>query len=84
MKEFVKTCAVRAHAKVTHRRPYGLLRSIPIPSLPWASISMDFIFGLPPVSGHDAMLVIVERFSKMAHIVPCSKTIWGKKQHSFF
>jgi hypothetical protein len=79
VKEFVKTCDVCACSKAVHHRPYGLLHPLPIPNHPWASISMDFITDLPPINGVDTVLVIVDRFSKMAHFVPCSKTISGKE-----
>ena len=42
---------------------------------PWASISMDFIVDLPASEGHDSVLVVVDRFSKLAHFLPCSKDI---------
>jgi hypothetical protein len=79
VKEFVKKCDVCARSKVVHHRPYGLLYPLPIPNRPWASNSMDFITNLPPINGIDTVLVIVDRFSKMTHFVPCSKTISGKE-----
>ncbi|MCH81990.1 enzymatic polyprotein, partial [Trifolium medium] len=36
----------------------------------WTDISMDFIGGLPKVSGVDTAMVVVDRLTKYAHFVP--------------
>ncbi|GJP80144.1 hypothetical protein CLOP_g10370 [Closterium sp. NIES-67] len=38
---------------------------------PWQVVSLDFITGLPTtISGHDAILVVIDKFFRMGHFIP--------------
>ena len=48
---------------------------IQIPKWKWDDNSMDSIMGLPQiVNGYDTIWVIVDRFSKSAHLLPIKVT----------
>ena len=49
--------------------PAGKLRPNEVPERPWQYILVDFIMKLPTSKGHDSILVVCDRFSKMSHFV---------------
>lgn len=79
---YVETCDICQRMKVPRHKPHGNLAPLPVPKGPWQDISMDFIVGLPPsLSGGvacDSILVVVDRFSKMAVFMPCLSTTDAK------
>ena len=79
--EYVRTCTMCQRTKVARHLPYGQLASLPLPQGPWQEISMDFITELPPSFMHgsdtarDCLLVIVDRYTKMALYIPTNMTV---------
>ncbi|KAH7427492.1 hypothetical protein KP509_10G046600 [Ceratopteris richardii] len=71
----IRTCDTCNRSKVPRHKPHGILQPLPIPERPWASLSMDFITDLPKSDKYDVILVIVDRFTKMAHFIPTTKAI---------
>ena len=69
VKEFVRSCSVCAQNKTPRHQPYGLLQPLPVAERPWASLSMDFIVELPISGGMSCVMVVVDRFTKMAHFI---------------
>ena len=47
----------------------GKLMPNAIPEKPWSHISADFITKLPLAQGYDAILVVCNRFRKIAHFI---------------
>ncbi|GMI64925.1 hypothetical protein HRI_000161800 [Hibiscus trionum] len=69
MKRFVRGCEVRQQNKHDLQHPRGLLQSLPIPEKAWASISMDFVEGLPKSQGKEVIFVVVDRLTKYGHFI---------------
>ncbi|GBG61131.1 hypothetical protein CBR_g19208 [Chara braunii] len=81
VKDYVAECPTCQEVNSANHLPYGLLQPLPIPEGRWQSISMDFIGPLRPPTprGHDAILVVVDRFTKRARFVSCRYAISARE-----
>lgn len=72
---FIRNCDTCSRIKPVRHAPYGYLKPLEIPQKRWESISLDFITGLPKSNGFDAILVVVDRLTKMAHFIPTTTSV---------
>lgn len=72
--DYVKHCRICQTNTSRRHKPYGTLGKLPQPKDVWEEISIDFVTGLPPVLYQseevDAIMVVVDRFSRFALFYP--------------
>jgi len=73
IKQYVKNCDICQRRKVVRHAPYGPMKPNEALDRPWKSISMDIITDLQKSGGEDAIRIVINRLTKMAHFLPCTK-----------
>ena len=69
---FVGECHQCQTNKASNAKAGGTLQPVQIPDECWDCVSMDLITKLPVThKGNDAIVVFVDKLSKMVHLVPC-------------
>jgi len=67
--DYVWSCDECQHNKSPRHAKYGLLQPLEVPYAAWTSISADFITQLPESQGQTQIMVVVDRFTKMADFI---------------
>ena len=82
---FVKDCGLCQRNKHPNHKPFGFLQPLRVPDFRWESVSMDFIVQLPMTkNGKDAILVFVDRLSKMVHFAATNTTVTAEDTAKLF
>jgi len=66
---YVEGCDLCQRMKNRTEEPAGKFKLSEVPKKPWSHLTVDFIMKLPVVAGKDAILVVCDQLSKMAHFV---------------
>ena len=75
IREFVESCPTCQLEKTDHIMRKRSLQSLAIQEAKWQEVSVDFITDLPTSSdGEDSIMTMVDRATKMVHLIPCKKT----------
>jgi len=67
--DYVGSCDECQHNKSPRHARWGLLQPLETPYAAWNSISTDFITQLPGSQGYTQIMVVVDRFTKMAYFI---------------
>ena len=70
---YVHGCTTCIRAKKRNYKLHGVLKPLPIPEGPWQWMESDHIVKLPKSKGKDAIYVVVNHFTKMAHFIPTTE-----------
>ncbi|KAH0610717.1 uncharacterized protein H6S33_011144 [Morchella sextelata] len=72
---YVRNCHTCQQSEPSTHGKLSVLRPLLIPEQPWQEISMDFVTGLLESEGYDAIMVVVDRLTKMRHLLLCNTTV---------
>ena len=76
IKSYVQSCVKCQSNKASNRHSQGLLQALPVPQEPWEQVTMDLITQLPVTKKkNDAIVVFVDKLTKMTHLVPTKTTV---------
>ena len=82
---YVRQCDSCLRVKAPRRKAQGELHPLQLPERRWESVSVDLITDLPRTArGHDTVVVVVDRLSKMVHLVPSTKTVTAEGMARIF
>jgi len=73
IRKYCSECDNCQRTKSPRHAKHGLLHPLEMACKPWTHISTDFITDLPESEGATMILVVVDRFTKMAHFIPIKK-----------
>ncbi|QRW25673.1 Retrotransposable element Tf2 protein [Rhizoctonia solani] len=76
-KEWVECCPT-CQANCCPHALVIALKPLEVPPFLFHTISYDFITGFPKSQGHNAILVIIDSFSKFGHFIPTLKKVTAK------
>ena len=78
VKAYVKGCFTCQQNKASRQKKATLLNPHTPPELPWESISLDIIGPLPESNGFNAILSVIDHFSKVIHLIPTTTELSTK------
>ena len=73
--KYIRECHSCQTVKARQEKPSSTLNPLKFPLVPWVCVTLDFITQLPVMrKGHDAIMVVVDKLTRMVHITPTTTT----------
>jgi hypothetical protein len=60
------------------------LYPLPIPPRPWHIVGLDYVTHLPESNGFNSVLIVVDHLTRMAYLMPCTKTVTTEQTANLF
>jgi RNase H-like domain found in reverse transcriptase/Reverse transcriptase (RNA-dependent DNA polymerase)/Integrase zinc binding domain/Integrase core domain/Retroviral aspartyl protease len=76
VKTYIACCDVCQRIKPT-KQPNPPAHPLPVPDRPFEHITLDWVTGFPQSGSYNAVLNVVDRFTKWAIVIPCDKEMKG-------
>jgi len=88
VKKYVSSCNICQRVKAYKHHSYDEMQALPHSNESWEEVTMNMITGLPSSkrsdSVYDAILVVVDRYIKMAQYISISKTLTAMQLADIF
>ncbi len=84
IEDYVRSCRTCQTVKPDRQKKAAPLNPNETPRGPWSIVSVDMIGPLPESKGFDAILVVVDRFTKKAYFIPTNTTLTSNGTMTLF
>jgi hypothetical protein len=74
VERWIRNCHICKRTTASKKARQKVLKPFPIPQKAWQNIFIDFITHLPNSYGYDAILVVIDRLTKIKHFIHYKKT----------
>jgi hypothetical protein len=83
VKDFRERCVVCRRAKIRPQMA-ATLYPLHVPPTPWHTFGRDYLTHLLESNGFNNVLIVVDHLTRMAHFLPCTKTITAEESATLF
>ena len=75
VERYIRGCSSCQMLKTSKQRSTSPLQSHSVPEGPWHTIALDLIGPLPESNSYDAILTVIDKYTKKAFFLPTTSTI---------